>query len=345
MIKADRETPKLWRIIAFPRTNRCCETRALMTTHQPNSSLDTLHHQRAPAAAQPLADALDAPHKTFTTRTGRRLAYYADGPAAGTPLVLIHSINAAPSSYELKPLFDHYRAHRPVYSLDLPGFGQSERPAGPYTPQIFADAISDFLTRVVAQPAAVVALSLSAEFAARAAADLADRIVSLVLISPTGFSRRPLPSAAVARGVHRVLTTPGLSQWLYGLVASRPSIRYFLNKSFTTKAPDGLIDYAYATSHQPGARHAPLYFLSTQLFTPQAADRLYAGLRDLPVLVIADRDPYVDFAALPDFVAAHPNWRHETLAPHRGLPHWEHPAATRAVLDRFWNRRVFPIPA
>ncbi|WP_020506473.1 alpha/beta fold hydrolase [Lamprocystis purpurea] len=316
-----------------------------MTTDQSNSSLGDLRHQRTPATVHPLADALDAPRKTFSTRAGQRLAYYVDGPAAGTPLVLIHSINAAPSSYEMKPLFDHYRAQRPVYSLDLPGFGQSERPAGPYTPGLFADAIGDFLTQVVAQPAAVVALSLSAEFTARAAAAVPDLVASLVLISPTGFSRRPLPSAAAARGVHRVLTTPGLSQWLYDLVASRPSIRYFLNKSFTTKAPDDLIDYAYATSHQPGARHAPLYFLSTQLFTPQAADRLYAGLKDLPVLVIADRDPYVDFAALPDFVAAHPNWRHETLAPQLGLPQWEHPAATRAVLDRFWNQRAFPIPA
>jgi len=316
-----------------------------MTTDQSNSSLGELRRQRTPAAVQPLADALDAPRKTFTTRAGQRLAYYADGPASGAPLVLIHSINAAPSSYEMKPLFDHYRTQRPVYSLDLPGFGQSERPAGPYTPNLFSDAISDFLTQVVTQPAAVVALSLSAEFTARAVAAVPDLVASLVLISPTGFSRRPLPSAAVARGVHRVLTTPGLSQWLYDLVASRPSIRFFLNKSFTTKAPDDLIDYAYATSHQPGARHAPLYFLSTQLFTPQAADRLYAGLKDLPVLVIADRDPYVDFAALPDFVAAHPNWQHETLAPHLGLPHWEHPAATRAALDRFWNQRAFSIPA
>ena len=102
--------------------------------------------------------------------------------------------------------------------------------------------------------------------------------------------------------------------------------------------PD-LIDYAYATSHQPGARYAPLYFLSTQLFTPDATARLYGRLTGLPVLALADRDPYVDFPTLPAFVAAHPDWRHETLAPHLGLPHWERPAATFAALDRFWSEQ------
>lgn len=141
----------------------------------------------------------------------------------------------------------------------------------------------------------------------------------------------------MARAVHRVLSTPLLSQGLYALVASRPSIRWFLNKSFINAAPADLIDYAYATSHQPGARYAPLYFLSTQLFTPDATARLYGRLTGLPVLALADRDPYVDFPTLPAFVAAHPDWQHEALAPHLGLPHWERPAATFAALDRFWS--------
>ena len=38
------------------------------------------------------------------------------------PLLLLHSINASASAYEVKPLFEHYRQQRPVYAPDLPGF-------------------------------------------------------------------------------------------------------------------------------------------------------------------------------------------------------------------------------
>ena len=285
----------------------------------------------------PLGEALAAPRHTLVTRAGARLAWYGDDTGSGRPLVLFHSINAAPSSFEIKPLFDLYRGRRPVYSLDLPGFGHSDRPAGPYSAEGFAAALADFLDQVVRQPADVLALSLSGEFAARAALQVPGRVASLVLISPTGFGERQPVSPGLGRRLHRVLTLPLLASFLYALVSSHPSIRYFLGKSFTGKPPAALIDYAYATSHQPGARHAPLMFLSMQLFTRDAPARLYSALpADLPVLAIADRDPYVTFERLPGFVAAHPHWRYERLEPHLGLPHWERLPALAEVLDRFW---------
>jgi pimeloyl-ACP methyl ester carboxylesterase len=289
-------------------------------------------------ACPPLGEALAAPRNALVTRAGQRMAWYRDDTGTGRPLVLIHSFNAAPSSYEVKPLFDHYQGRRPVYSLDLPGFGHSVRPVGPYSAEGFAAALVDFLEQVVQGPADVLALSLSSEFAARAALMAPQWVASLVLISPTGFSDRAPPAPGVGRLLHRVLTLPLLGQFLYALVSSRPSIRHYLGKSFTGEVPAGMIDYAYATSHQPGARHAPLKFLSMQIFTRDAPDRLYAALpADLPVLAIADRDPYVTFERLPGFAAVRPHWRYETLAPHLGLPHWERLPELTAALDRFWS--------
>jgi hypothetical protein len=120
------------------------------------------------------------------------------------------------------------------------------------------------------------------------------------------------------------------------LVTSKPSIRYYLGRSFVGKPPRETLDYAYATAHQPGARHAPLVFLSMQLFTPDAIDRFYAKLTGLPVLVVADREPYIDFERLDDFVSRHPNWSRERVAPNMGLPQWERLTETVAVLDAFW---------
>ena len=284
-----------------------------------------------------LPAALDAPLDELVSDRVGRLAYYADRSGAGRPLLLIHSINAAPSSYEVRPVFEHWQGRRPVFSVDLPGFGHSQRADQHYTPQLFAASIAELLERVIGEAADVLALSLSAEFAARAALMVPGRVASLVLISPTGFSTRPLPPPRVGRILHGALTVPLWRQGLYDLVASRRSIRFYLNKSFTGHAPQGLIDYAYATAHQPGARHAPLYFLSTQLFTPNALEHLYGTLCDLPVLVIADRDPYVSFERLAEFVAGRPSWQHQTLGPHMGLPYWERPAQTFDALQRFWD--------
>ncbi len=56
-----------------------------------------------------------------------------------------------------------------MFALDLPGCGFSGRSSREYTPRLFEDAILDLLTTQVGEPADVIALSLGAEFAARAA--------------------------------------------------------------------------------------------------------------------------------------------------------------------------------
>jgi pimeloyl-ACP methyl ester carboxylesterase len=289
-----------------------------------------------PGAASRLAAAIDAPSHTLQSPRADRLSYYADDRAAGRPLVLLHSINAAPSAFEMKPLFDHYRTRRPVYALDLPGFGRSERSDRPYTPSLYADALADFLALVVKRPADVVALSLAAEFAARTVQQAEPRIVSLAMISPTGFGLRNPPGGKTADRLLRVFRLPVFGDGLYRLLTSRVSIRYFLGKGFNGEVPQALIDYAYLTSHQPGASYAPFWFLSMQLFTPDAVARLYRPLQ-LPVLVLYDRDPNVSFERLEALLSERPNWQAERIQPTLGLPHWERPGATVAALDRFWQ--------
>ena len=57
------------------------------------------------------------------TSLAGRLDVYVAGQ--GPPLLLIHSINASASAAEMRPLHEHYRAIRTVFSIDLPGYGFS----------------------------------------------------------------------------------------------------------------------------------------------------------------------------------------------------------------------------
>ncbi len=285
-----------------------------------------------------LPEALDATRDSFATSHLKEISYYVGGPEDGPPLVLLHSVNAAPSAFEMKPLYDHYRKTRRVYVPELPGFGFSDRSDRQYSPELYANAIVAFLTNVVQAPADVVAFSLSSEFAARAALSASERFLSLALLSPTGFSARKLPSGGVGRAMHRVFTLPGLGQGLYELLTKRPSIRYFLRRSYVGEPPEALVDYAYATSHQPGARHAPYYFLAGQLFTRQATETLYAKLQ-LPVLVLYDRDANVGFEQLPELVSSHRNWKAVRIEPTLGIPQWERTADCAAALYAFWTEQ------
>jgi hypothetical protein len=123
------------------------------------------------------------------------------------------------------------------------------------------------------------------------------------------------------------------------VIASRPSIRYFLDKSFVGKPDGGLVDYAYATSHQEGAYHAPIAFVTGDLFTPDVRESVFAHVA-VPSLVVYDADPYTSFQALPAFVASHPRWHSERVVPSRGMPQFEQLEMLGKVLEAFWQRSV-----
>ncbi|MFU8827662.1 MAG: alpha/beta fold hydrolase [Brevefilum sp.] len=291
----------------------------------------------------PLDKALEAERHDFVSEHAGRISYYADLSAKGTPLVLLHSINAAPSAFEMKPIFEHFQGQRPVYALDLPGFGFSERTDRLYSPTLYQHAISDFLKEVVQQPADVCTLSLSCEFAARAAVHEPDLFRSLVMISPTGFNPPrvdKMTERADQRGtknqLYAGLAVPLWNRPLYDLISSRPSIQFFLGKSFEDLVPEGLVDYAYQTAHQPGAQYAPTYFLSGKLFTPAVRETVYALVKQ-PVLVIYDQDPYTNFEMLPMLLREHENWHGVRISPTRGLPHWDAPQRVFNTLQDFWS--------
>jgi len=112
-------------------------------------------------AHRQLSPALDFTRQEYLSIQAGLLSSYIHPEGQGQPLLFIHSINAAASSYEMRPLALHYAGKRPVYVLDLPGYGFSERSRRTYHPALFTHAISDFVDHVIKQPVDAVARALS----------------------------------------------------------------------------------------------------------------------------------------------------------------------------------------
>lgn len=292
--------------------------------------------------AVPLPSAIDAERSEFQTQDAGVINYYSDTQATGRPVVLVHGVHAAASAFDVKPLFDGLRSRRPVYALDLPGFGFSAREPIAYTPELYVSTLRAFLTRVAPEGADVIALSLSGEYAAKVASEIEGLVTSLVLISPTGFtspgklSRGERRARSGRRKQLSLLRRVVGDKPLFDLLVSQPSIRYYLNKSFYGPVSDRLSEYQFQTSHQSGAEHAPLAFVDGDLFPEGDPLEAYARVK-VPALVVFDEDGFVGFGALRSFAENHANFRIERVFPTCGLPHFEQPTATLAAIDELWG--------
>ena len=284
-----------------------------------------------------LDSAIDCAGEYFSGCMEYQLFWYCSSDQVGRPLLLIHSVNAAPSAIELKPLFNHFQVSRPVYAPDLPGFGRSERNVGEFTSRDFAREIAAMIEALPGDEVPdVVALSLGCEFVARAITEFGAKVRSVTLISPTGFSKRGTPSKKAQQLLKKIFGFAGFGRNAFKLLRTERSIRHFYGMNFSGCIPNELVSYALKTTKVPNAHLMPLQFLSMGLFTENAVETLYQCL-DLPVLVIFDRDPNVSFERFADFEDA-TNWRFHRVTPSLGMPHWEHPEKSVSVIETFHDK-------
>ena len=294
----------------------------------------------------PLPLALPAQRRDLDSPAGRLSLYSAmpEGVGSGLPpLLLVHSVNAAGSAAEVAPLFAHYRQQRAVYALDLPGFGCSERTDRPYTVRLMTDALQAALRAIHAEQAGVavdvLAVSLACEFAARVAVEAPQLVRRLALVSPTGFSgkrRRYGPAGSVVGPpwLLRLLRWPRWSEGVYRTLTRPAVIRYFLARTWGSDAIDeALWRYDLLTTRQPGARFAPLYFVSAQLFSADV-NTLYEALTGPVWVSMATRGDFTDYQGR-TMLASRSNWQFNVIEG-GALPYFEDlPAFTRR-LDPFW---------
>jgi pimeloyl-ACP methyl ester carboxylesterase len=177
---------------------------------------------------------------------------------SGDPVLLIHSIHASAWSYEWRRNVDVLARENTVYTIDLLGFGRSDRPAVRYSAALYMALIADFAAQVIETPSVLVATSLSAAYAIALAARDPHRFRAVVpwahghlaaVDQLARLGRRAEDRHRHPGGRHRDLQharrAPQHRARAQAHVPRRP-----------LRHPE-LVDVYFATAHQPGAKNAP----------------------------------------------------------------------------------------
>jgi pimeloyl-ACP methyl ester carboxylesterase len=129
----------------------------------------------------------------------------------------------------------------------------------------------------------VIASSLGSAYTVQAAAQDPELFGALILICPTGIVDLAQPAEP---GIGYALLRSPIGDALFAGLASRPSIRYFLTaQSYfnPTVVDQTLVEGFYRAAQQPGAKYAPICFLTGLL---NCDIREQFGLLKQPILLV-----------------------------------------------------------
>ena len=214
-----------------------------------------------------------------------------------TTVVFLHGYSESLLSF--RGPFDQLAHRFRVVALDLPGFGASDKPAGPYDLATQTARLVDFLDRWTSGPIVLVDHSMGGALATNVALRLPGRVVALVLVSPAGFGLSERLDSM----------TPGtidLISWAGAL--STTGILPVHDPEWMAE-PESLASYAPATD--PAYRRSLQSALQT--FDFAALRDSFARVRQPTLLIWGRLDPTIPFAIGESIAARLPCRRFEPL--------------------------------
>ena len=204
-----------------------------------------------------------------------------------------------------------------VVAIDLPGFGLSDKPAGPYDVESMRRRVADFVGRATEGPLIVIGHSMGGEIAA-ALAMSEPRVVAAVLIAPAGDGLGDAVDSLPAD--------------VRGLAAAAPLILPVHDPAWLAE-PEERVDYdpMLDSAYRAAAAAVLAQFDFSAL-------RGRFGSLDMPVLLIWGRqDPTIPYAVGERIAAELPCGRLVGFDGAFHRPHQAQPDLVAAEIEHFFN--------
>lgn len=150
----------------------------------------------------------------------------------GSPLLLIHDLTVGSSNYEYHRLINNLTEKHEIYSIDLLGYGMSDKPAMTYTNTLYEQLITDFIKNVICRKTSVVVTGESVSFVIMACHNYPAIFNKIVCINPQSlYLQNQIPSRQTSL-FKFLIEMPVIGTFIYHLLSNRPSIEKAFWKNY-----------------------------------------------------------------------------------------------------------------
>ncbi len=113
----------------------------------------------------------------------------------GSPVLFLHDLAAGSSNYEFHKLINNLTDQHEIYSIDLLGYGLSDKPSMTYTNNLYEELINDFIKNIIGKKTSVIVTGESVPFVIRACHNDPDLFNKLICINPQSlYLQNQIPS-------------------------------------------------------------------------------------------------------------------------------------------------------
>ena len=170
----------------------------------------------------------------------------------GKPVLLVHDLSPASCSYEWHSVRRELAKNHTVYTIDLLGFGRSEKPNLTYTNYLYVQLLSDFIKSEIGHRTDIVATGAAASLAVMACGNSPELFDRLILVNPESLLSCSMVPGKNAKLYKFILDLPIVGTLIYHIASSRQNIadefkNHYFSNPYSVTARD--IDAYYEAAH------------------------------------------------------------------------------------------------
>ncbi len=150
----------------------------------------------------------------------------------GAPLLFIHDLTIGSSNYEFHRLINNLTEKHEIYSMDLLGYGLSDKPSITYTNNLFEQLVGDFIKNVIGKKTSVVATGESVPFVIMACHNNPEIFNKIICINPQSlYLQNQIPSRQTSL-LKYFIESPVIGTFTYHILSNRTSIEKKFHKEY-----------------------------------------------------------------------------------------------------------------
>lgn len=151
---------------------------------------------------------------------------------SGSPLLLIHDLTVGSSNYEYHRLINNLTENHEIYSIDLLGYGLSDKPSMTYTNNLYEQLISDFIMNVIKRKTSVIVTGESVPFVILACHNNPNIINKIICINPQSlYLQNEIPSNQT-KLMKFFLEIPILGTFTYHVLTNRLTVEKLFQRQY-----------------------------------------------------------------------------------------------------------------
>lgn len=170
----------------------------------------------------------------------------------GKPVLLIHDLNPAASSFEWNRIVKHLAKKHTVYTIDLLGCGRSDKPNMTYSNFLYVQLVTDFIKNIVGEKADVVSTGESSSFSLMACNMNPECFNKIIIINPSDLATLNKTPNKRKNALKFFIDTPMLGTLIYNLIYTNRNINHtFYNRYYYKRhmVPTKLVHAYHEAAH------------------------------------------------------------------------------------------------